>query len=185
VITNTNDMSDCEYKIRQATIDDIPEVLRIWLAGQGLLLNQGLGDSERYKEDFRRKIESQDETFQLWLAEDDQGNVLGWQSLSPFTNSPIVKRLYAESSTYICPNQRVRGLGKTLVAYALAQARLSSLQYVIAFVVESNTAALRIGEQLGFAQLGILPSPVRSPKIPSLVILAYEVPAPGRCEELL
>ena len=52
----------------------------------------------------------------------------------------------AESSTYICPNQRIKGVGRQLLLHARVHAESTALTYVIAFVVAHNVGILRISD---------------------------------------
>jgi L-amino acid N-acyltransferase YncA len=164
------------YYIRRARLEDLDEVLQIWMESQEHPFEQRLNEMEDYEQALRKKIERRDSIFQLWLAEDQEGRILGWQSLSPLTSDPITKHLYAESSTYIRSGQGNQGLEKALIAHALAHARRSSLQCVVTIVAESNRVALYTGEELGFSQIGTLPTAPKNPEMPGFAFLIYEVP---------
>ena len=161
------------YYIRQATLEDCAEVTRIWLAGQQ---SQGITGKGDCSEMFRHKIEKQDDVFQVWVAEDEHECILGWQSLSPIINNPFLKHLMAESSTYICPNHRVKGVGRQLLVNALRHAEETPLKYVVAFVVAHNVGILRIIDGVGFKRIGLLPTDYKSPDSPEWMFIAYEVP---------
>src|SRR5579863_7183781 len=100
-------------RIRQSTVDDLGEVVRIWREGSTASLGIDLPDGD-YPAYFAAKIRDQDDTFQLWVQEDSDGSIMGWQSLFPFRNNPVVARLMAESSTYVCPRHHGKGVGRSL-----------------------------------------------------------------------
>jgi L-amino acid N-acyltransferase YncA len=162
------------YHIRQANLNDCAEIERIWRAGQNCLR---IPLSDTYWADiFRRRVETQDDVFQVWVAEDDAGDLLGWQSLSPTMNHPVLRNLIAESSTYICPNQQAKGVGRGLLSYALRHAQNTPLKYVVAFIFTDNVGALRIIDSLGFKRVGDLPNTYNIKDNHEWMFIAYEVP---------
>jgi ribosomal protein S18 acetylase RimI-like enzyme len=61
-------------------------------------------------------------------------------------------------SMYVAPEQRGRGVGKALVAEAIAQARsIPGLEQLLLAVVTTNTAARRLYLSLGFEVYGLEP----------------------------
>lgn len=161
------------YNIRRATKDDCAEINRIWCAGQEDL---GVPSNHDCSGIFAQRVEQQDSVFQVWVAEDDAGNLLGWQSLSPLMSHPVLRHVMAESSTYISPDRRVRGIGRALLSHALRHARDTPLKYVVAFLFADNAGALRITDNLGFKRVGDLPNDYKIKDNHEWMFLAYEVP---------
>ena len=61
-------------------------------------------------------------------------------------------------SMYVAPEQRGHGIGKALVAEAIAQARtIAGLEQLLLAVVTTNTAARRLYRSLGFEVYGTQP----------------------------
>ncbi len=61
-------------------------------------------------------------------------------------------------SMYVAPEQRGRGVGKALVAEAIAQARtIPGLEQLLLAVVTTNTAARQLYRSLGFEVYGLEP----------------------------
>lgn len=61
-------------------------------------------------------------------------------------------------SMYVAPEQRGRGIGKALVAEAIAQARtVPGLEQLLLAVVTTNTAARQLYRSLGFEVYGLEP----------------------------
>ena len=61
-------------------------------------------------------------------------------------------------SMYTAPDQRGRGIGKALVAEAIAQARtIPGLEQLLLAVVTSNTAARQLYRSIGFEAYGLEP----------------------------
>jgi L-amino acid N-acyltransferase YncA len=136
--------------IRQATVDDLDAMIRIWEAGSGQALGCELPSNLDCRSFFRQRIEGQNDCFKVWLEETPEGELTGWQSLLPFRNNPAVMHLMAESSTYISSNYQGRGVARRLLSHALSEARKSSLQWVIGFCSADNAAVLSLARSVGF-----------------------------------
>jgi L-amino acid N-acyltransferase YncA len=166
-----------EYRIRQARPEDCHELARIWTDGQRLMgIAVGAGD---YAPAFRDKLSHQDEIFQVWAAEAPDGAILGWQSLSPYINHPSLKPYFAESSTYVCPTTRARGLGRGLLLHALVHAEATPIRYITANVLANNERIMRICDDVGFVRVGLFPAPIKPAVIPDLLFIVYPVPEPA------
>lgn len=161
------------YNIRQATRDDCAEIDRIWRVGQETL---GVPLDTYSSSVFDNRVEKQDRVFQVWVAEDDAGTILGWQSLSPIMSHPVLRHVMAESSTYICPDRRASGVGRALLSHALRHSQDTPLKYVVAFLFADNIGALRITDSLGFKRVGDFPNAYKIKDNHKWMFIAYEVP---------
>ena len=164
------------FSIRKATSDDVVEITRIWKDGATLSLGTSIKEQD-YEKFFESKVNAQNNTFQVWVAVNVEGEILGWQGLLPIRNNPAILFLFAESSTYISPQNKAKGLGKALVEYALDHAKKTDLQYISAFVAESNTYSLRIADALGWHRIGLVPASPKSDSSVNLIFIVYCVPA--------
>jgi L-amino acid N-acyltransferase YncA len=166
------------YRIRQATIADLPEIARIWHEGQRVALGVDPGPlDDAHLGFFRARLTAQDETFQVWVAEDETPEVLGWQAVSPMRNHPGLRSRSAESSTYVSARAKGRGVGHRLIRHACEHARDSGLFQVFAFVAVNNPAMLRILESAGWTRVGeVGPAPRLAQAAPT-TFWVYQVPA--------
>jgi phosphinothricin acetyltransferase len=93
--------------------------------------------------------------YPVFVAEDADGRVAGWSSLSQF-RTRIGYRFTAEDSVYIAAGQRGRGIGTALMPPLIASARSMGLRAVIAAVDADNAASLRLHEKFGFERVACL-----------------------------
>jgi L-amino acid N-acyltransferase YncA len=166
------------YRIRQATMSDLAEIARIWHEGQrgAMGVDPGpLGDV--HLAFFRERLTAQNETFQVWLAEDETPEVLGWQALSPMRNHPELRSRSAESSTYVSARAKGRGVGHRLIRHACAHARKCGLLQVFGFVAVNNPAMLRILDSAGWTRVGQVDPAPRLAQAAPTTFCVYQVPA--------
>ncbi len=93
--------------------------------------------------------------YPVFVAEDEDGRVAGWSSLSQF-RTRVGYRFTAEDSVYIAAGQRGRGIGKALVPPLIQAARTMGLRAVIAAIDADNAASLRLHEKFGFERVACL-----------------------------
>ena len=78
----------------------------------------------------------------------------------------------------VAPDRRRRGAGKALVEHILAVLGAVGVRSVFLEVRESNSAARRLYQQLGFVSVGIRPNYYRRP-MEAAVVLRTAIPAEG------
>ncbi|MEW6341374.1 MAG: N-acetyltransferase family protein [Pseudomonadota bacterium] len=91
----------------------------------------------------------------LWVVEEG-GRVIAWLSFSDFYGRPAYQHT-AEVSIYLDEAARGKGLGKQLLAAALAVAPKLAIDTVLGFIFGHNEASLRLFRGFGFADWGALP----------------------------
>jgi L-amino acid N-acyltransferase YncA len=164
-------------RIRSAVVADADSVHRIWREGSAVSLGAELPTSIDYADAFREKIEQQDDTFKLWVGENDAGEVIGWLSLTPFRSNPAVREVMAELSAYVRIDQARSGVVKRLLQNAWDHCERTPLQYVNAFISSNNEPALLAALSTGFLIVGTLPASPKS-SAPPLVYLSKVIRAP-------
>jgi L-amino acid N-acyltransferase YncA len=93
----------------------------------------------------------------LWVLTDtDSEAVRGWLSLHSFYGRPAYAGT-VETSVYTHPDAPRRGIGKSLLAHALAAAPRLGIRTMLAFVFAHNTPSIALFEAAGFAPWGRLP----------------------------
>ena len=114
----------------------------------------------------------------LWVAEADDGHVAGWVALSTFYNRPAWDPT-VEISVYVHPDYQRSGVGRALVAHAVAGAGDCAIKTILAIVAGHNEASLRLLESVGFERWGHLPGVVHMPEgRRDVVILGLETDIP-------
>jgi L-amino acid N-acyltransferase YncA len=161
-----------ELSIRQATLDDVEPIFGIWSEGFRQSLGSDPPDGVDFPKFFLHKVQSQDDTYRIFVAE-HQGEIVGWVSLSPFRSNPAVVDLFAELSLYAKDGYHNLGIGKELLQHCLAHADHSRLQFVVAFIAASNRAAMNMGMRAGFLHVGTLPRPPKQPNMPEVSYNVY------------
>jgi phosphinothricin acetyltransferase len=92
----------------------------------------------------------------LWVLTDPSDRVQGWLSLHSFYGRPAYAAT-VEVSVYTDPQAQRRGIGKTLLAHALAAAPRLRIQTLLGFIFGHNRPSLALFEQAGFERWGHLP----------------------------
>ena len=161
-----------ELTIREATLDDVRPIHAVWQEGFKQSLGSDVPDGIDFPKFFLHKVESQDDTYKIFVAEEG-GAIVGWVSLSPFRSNPAVVELFAELSLYTKTGHQNLGVGRELLARCLSHADHSRLQYVVAFIAATNRAAMKLGMQVGFLHVGTLPRPPKQPTMPEVAYNVY------------
>ncbi len=91
----------------------------------------------------------------LWVMEDD-GRIAGWLSFQSFYGRPAYHAT-VEVSIYVSPDYRGKGVGATLLQYAIAQCPSLGVQSLVGFIFAHNRPSLHLFEKFGFEQWGYLP----------------------------
>lgn len=96
------------------------------------------------------------QTRPLWVAQrTDTDQLDGWVSFSDFYGRPAY-RATAEVSIYLAETARGSGLGRTLLAQALAAAPGLGISTVLGFIFGHNEPSLRLFRSFGFTPWGTL-----------------------------
>jgi L-amino acid N-acyltransferase YncA len=86
----------------------------------------------------------------------DQSNVLGFASYGTFRPQPAYQ-FTVEHSLYIHSDHRGFGYGKLLLEEIIKRARESQMRSTIGVIDAQNLVSIRLHEQLGFKQVGMIP----------------------------
>jgi len=142
----TEEDLDAFWSIRLRSLQDNPEAF-------GSTYEETLG---RGKESFRQRLrQPHSETFYIGAFEDER--LVGIVGFFRESGTKGQHKGYI-ISMYVAPEQRGRGVGKALVAEAIAQARtIPGLEQLLLAVVTTNTAARRLYLSLGFEVYGLEP----------------------------
>jgi len=150
-------------QIRLAVEADLPSIIEIYNAAIPSRLSTA--DLEPISVDSRRAwFRSHDDRYPVWvitigdrnIQSDQNEQILGWLSLQMFYGRPAYHKT-AEISIYIDPNCQGNGLGKKLLAFAIAQCPQLNISKLVGFVFAHNAASRRLFEKSGFAEWGFLP----------------------------
>ena len=87
------------------------------------------------------------------LVGDDEGEVVGFASLSPFRDRPAYSTT-VENSVYVRRDQRGKGVGKFLLAELITLATSHGFHAMIARIVGDHDASIALHRSLGFEVVG-------------------------------
>ena len=158
--------------IRQGGVSDLAGVLRVCETHAEYWVGW-LPSEIRLSQFFDRALRSQDGVFQLWVAENGHGSMVGWEMLAAASVDPVNRRLTAEATT--CLGQQSSGLGRMLATHAIRHAARTPLQYVFARVPTRNTLMISVLEAVGYQEIGLIPAAAKPPARPEQVEFVYVV----------
>jgi phosphinothricin acetyltransferase len=159
--------------IRPAIADDLPAIVAIY---NSTIPGYVTADTQPVT------VESRWDWFQgysvdrrpLWVLE-IEGTVAGWLGLRSFYGRPAYD-ITVELSLYVAKDFRRQGIGRSLLAYAIAAAPALGLTTLLGLVFAKNTPSLQLLKAFGFEQWGYLPQVARlATEDADLVILGKKV----------
>ncbi len=140
--------------IRPATLEDAAAIAHIYN-------HYVLHSTATYQEvpdtlaDRQRWLTQRKPEHPVIVAEDADGQILGWASLSEFKVRSAY-RFTAENSVYLRDGCLGRGLGTLLMQHLISLARQHGLRVLLAVISAEQSASLRLHEKLGFQPCGRL-----------------------------
>ncbi|HTO12400.1 MAG TPA: GNAT family N-acetyltransferase [Candidatus Binatia bacterium] len=151
-------MSDA-LTVRDAREDDLPRIVAIY--NEAIPGRRSTADTEPVTvasrlDWFREHAPARRP---LWVAEREAA-VVGWLSFQDFYGRPAYGAT-AELSVYVSSTAQRGGVGRHLLARALAGAPGLGLATLVGFVFAHNAASVALFERHGFARWGHLPRVAR------------------------
>ncbi|HET7474830.1 MAG TPA: GNAT family N-acetyltransferase, partial [Dermatophilaceae bacterium] len=134
--------------LREASTADVPAIAAIY----GHAVRHGVAT-----------FDVDDPPAETWLGKLDgpmlvaelAGGIAGFAYAVPFRTRPAY-RLTRETSVYLRPEARGRGLGTRLYGELLARLREDGIHLAVAVVAQPNPASNALHERLGFTEAGTL-----------------------------
>jgi L-amino acid N-acyltransferase YncA len=141
------------FTIRPAEKKDIAAIAEIY--NESVLNSTATFDTEpKTAEQQTEWFESHDEKHPVISAE-FQGEIIGWASLSPWSDRPAYSKT-AEISIYVKKEFRNRGYGKKLMDKLIEDGETAGLHTIIARIADGNEVSIKLHEEYGFKQIGIM-----------------------------
>src|SRR3954468_3918292 len=141
--------------IRDALEADLPAIVEIYNAAIATRTSTAFLGPVTIEERlpwFRRHSPG---AFPLWVVE-LESEIAGWLSFHEFIPRPAYNGA-AEISIYVNEKFRRRGIGRTLLARAIATAPKLNIRMLLGYVLGHNEASLALFAQGGFERWGHLP----------------------------
>jgi phosphinothricin acetyltransferase len=88
---------------------------------------------------------------------EENSQVLGWISFSPYRKGRKALQTTAEISYYVDKEHQRRGIGSQLVGHAISDASRYNFKTLIAILLDPNTASIALLKKYGFEIWGNMP----------------------------
>ncbi|MCE3199985.1 arsinothricin resistance N-acetyltransferase ArsN1 family A [Paenibacillus sonchi] len=138
--------------VRQATLEDIESILRIY--------NQGIEDRiatlETETKGFsymKAWFKDHHSRFSVLVAE-KEGEVIGWASLNPYSHRCAYNGV-ADLSVYIDRGFRGQGVGSSLLESLHKVAKENSFYKIVLFTFPFNQSGQGLYQKMGYRQVGV------------------------------
>jgi L-amino acid N-acyltransferase YncA len=141
--------------LRIATPADLPRLVEIY--NQAILARNATADTVPFNVEQRLDwfTAHKADSHPIHVFEQD-GQVLGWLSVSPYRGRPALRRT-AEISYYVDYGHQRSGIGSALLKHAIDDAPRIHKHIYIAILLEWNRGSQRLLEKFGFERWGYLP----------------------------
>ena len=144
--------------VRASTPQDLPAITRIYahhvLHGTGSFETEAPSEEEMN----RRRDEVLSRQLPYLVAEDDDGQILGYAYANWFKARPAY-RFSAEDSIYVADGQHGRGLGRLLMNALIEHCEAAGVRKLIAVIGDSNNlGSVGVHRAAGFTQVGVMRS---------------------------
>ena len=146
--------------IRPATKDDLSSIDYIY--NQAIYAGFCTGHLHPLKEDLRNRWFNKHDpkNYPIYVYEED-GQVLGWASISPYRRGREALRETAELRYYVDFKHHGRDIGTKLVQHCLDECPKLHKRVLIALIIDGNDASIGLLEKFGFKEWGYLPEVVK------------------------
>jgi L-amino acid N-acyltransferase YncA len=141
--------------IRDAREEDLPAIIEIYNAAIATRTSTAFLGPVTIEERLPWFRRHSPDTFPLWVVE-LENQIAGWLSFHEFIPRPAYHGA-AEISIYVHENFRRRGIGRTLLAQAIATAPQLNIRMLLGYVLAHNEASLALFAQAAFERWGRLP----------------------------
>jgi L-amino acid N-acyltransferase YncA len=148
-------MKENSYRIRLAQISDFDRVFQIWKINQKASSGRTIKaqEEENLKREFW-KLFSNPKGYFFVAYEIESLEIIGWQSLLPVINNPLLSKYVSEISTYVYPNYFGLNIGSRLLEFGCNYAANTDIQVMLGWVKSNNIPSIKMMERLNWQYLG-------------------------------
>ena len=143
-------------KIRNFTFNDQNDIIKIY--NHAVDERFATADTEHVSVESRREwfLLHSLNTYPIFIAEEN-GEVIGWCSLSPHRPGRKALRTVAEISYYVHKDYRRMGVANKLITHTIEIAKELGFRNLISILLDLNKTSIYILEKFGFEKWGHLP----------------------------
>jgi phosphinothricin acetyltransferase len=143
--------------IRAATGNDYTDIVAIY--NHAVDEKFATADTEYVTIESRKEWFAQHspETYPIYVAEEN-GQVIGWCSLSPHRPGRKALRKVAEISYYIHKDHRRKGIANSLISHTIESAKSLGFKNLLSILLDLNKTSIYILKKFGFEIWGHLPN---------------------------
>jgi L-amino acid N-acyltransferase YncA len=142
--------------MRIATKKDLNDIVAIY--NSTISTGQSTADTSEVSVESRLEwFRQHDPQKRPLLVHEDKGKIIGWVSFQSFYGRPAYDHT-AEISIYISPEQRGKGVGRSLLKESLELTKQLNIKTVVCFIFSHNTPSIKLFKSFGFEEWGILPN---------------------------
>lgn len=141
-------------RVRDATAGDLGAIFAIY--DREVAYGTATFETEPRSEAQRLEwFEAYDRARYPVLVAEDEGRVVGWARLYPWSPRPAYART-AENAVYVDESARGRGVGRALLEELLRRARRAGIRVVVARIAEGNPASVALHRAMGYQRIGVM-----------------------------
>ncbi len=141
-------------QIRRAVLEDLPAITDIY--NEAILNTTATFDTTpKTDEEQRIWFEHHGEQYPVLVAENEYGQVIGWASISAWSDRCAYSET-GEVSVYVAAPERGKGIGRQLLTALDQTARDLKYHVLLARIAEGNPASIRLHESVGFEPVGVM-----------------------------
>jgi ribosomal protein S18 acetylase RimI-like enzyme len=145
--------------IRKAAVDDAYGIASVHVRSWQVAYRGQIPDDFLDRLDVKKRANMWRELIQdpnkvIFVAENTEGNIIGFCALGPSRDSDTNPSAAEVSAIYIDPDKWQKGIGRALLSASLSEIRNRDFDQVTLWVLEANQRARSFYESFGFVQDG-------------------------------
>ena len=129
---------------------DAGEVFALWAARPHAF------DQERHRDAFINALGRLAPPFGAWVVRDG-GAVVAFAAVTPMRFNLALRGTMGEFAVYVAATHLRRGFGRALIAFVAGTTHGRDLEWLIAFIGESNAASRALFASAGWRSIGCVP----------------------------
>ncbi len=141
-------------RVRPAVYEDLPAITEIY--NDAILNTTATFDTTpKTQEEQAEWFHHHGDKFPVLVAENIDGLVIGWASISPWSDRCAYSDT-GEVSLYVAASERGKGVGRQLLTALDHTARDLGYHVLLARIAEGNRVSVHLHEAMGFELVGVM-----------------------------